>query len=106
MMPNLLARLSTIAVLALRSAAQAAEAPVDFARDIKPIFEARCVDCHGAAKQKGGVRLDAPTSLKGGDSGEPLFVKGDPAKSHLLKLVRGDSADEIMPPKGEKLSAQ
>jgi mono/diheme cytochrome c family protein len=74
---------------------------VDFARDIQPIFQSRCYDCHGATKQKGGLRLDQPTALKGGDSNEPLFLAHQPEKSHILKLIRGDDPEEIMPPKGK-----
>ncbi|QOV91094.1 DUF1553 domain-containing protein [Humisphaera borealis] len=99
------ARFLALLILATASTAAGADQPVDFVRDIKPIFEVRCYDCHGAAKQKGGIRLDAPVSLKGGDSGSPLFTPGDPAKSHLLKLVRSDDPDEVMPPKGDRLSA-
>ena len=48
----------------------ASAAPIDFDREIRPIFESRCVECHGAQKQKGGVRFDRKASVfKGGDSG-------------------------------------
>jgi mono/diheme cytochrome c family protein len=97
-------------VLPMVSAAPAASppvaAPVDFARDVQPLLAAKCVDCHGPAKQKGGLRLDRPAALKGGDSGDPLLVPGDPAKSHVLKLVRREDPDEAMPPKAaDKLDA-
>ena len=72
------------------AAAPSAAGPVDFAKDVQPIFAAKCYDCHGPAKQKGGIRLDAAAALKGGDSGDPLLVAGDPEKSHLIKLVRGE----------------
>ena len=87
------------------SASGSASEIVDFARDVQPIFAAKCYDCHGPAKQKGGIRLDAAAALQGGDSGDPLLVASEPDKSHLLKLVRGDG-DEVMPPKGEKLTPQ
>ena len=35
-----------------------AEDKIDFARDLQPIFRARCVGCHGAAAQLSGLRLD------------------------------------------------
>jgi mono/diheme cytochrome c family protein len=98
--------LAAFCLLVVPTSARAADAdtPVDFARDVQPIFAARCIDCHGPAKQKGGIRLDTHTALKGGDSGEPLLVAGKPEASHLIKLVKGED-DEVMPPKGEKLSA-
>jgi mono/diheme cytochrome c family protein len=33
---------------------------VDFLAHVQPIFAARCVECHGAAKTKGDLRLDQP----------------------------------------------
>src|SRR5262245_28172681 len=35
-----------------------ASRPIDYARDVRPILEARCYDCHGPKKQKAGLRLD------------------------------------------------
>src|SRR5687768_7332508 len=35
-----------------------ARRPVDFIKDIRPIFEANCYKCHGPDKQKGEFRLD------------------------------------------------
>ena len=37
-------------------------APVDYARDIKPIFKERCFACHGALKQQAKLRLDTAGS--------------------------------------------
>ena len=49
--------LSLIAAVAL--VAHGADAPVDFARDIAPLFAEHCIDCHGAqGKPKGRLRLD------------------------------------------------
>src|SRR5439155_13639633 len=81
--------------------AQAAEAkaPVDFSRDIRPILEARCFECHGAKKQKSGLRLDhRSTMLKGGDSGKPAFTPGQSAGSLLIQKVTSSDAEEVMPP--------
>src|SRR5258708_553646 len=60
---------------------------VDFDRDVRPIFANHCTSCHGAEKQKGGLRLDRKTdALKGGDSGA-VIVPRKPADSLLLHLV-------------------
>ena len=32
--------------------------PIDYDKQIKPIFAARCKACHGVLKQEGGLRLD------------------------------------------------
>ena len=76
---------------------------MDYARDIKPLFERRCVSCHGRLKQKGGLRLDVGTLiLKGAKSG--IVVKsGDPKESALWqRLIATDDA-ERMPPESKPL---
>lgn len=82
-------------------------AEVSFKDDVLPILSAHCIDCHGPDKQKSKLRLDSPQGiLLGGDSGEPAFVAGDSANSHLIKLVSGASPNEVMPPKGKQLSQE
>jgi hypothetical protein len=64
------------------------------------------VRCHGADKQRGGLRLDdgAP-ALRGCNSGAVL-EPGDSAHSRLLVLVAGLDAETKMPPgKGKALRA-
>jgi hypothetical protein len=83
----------------------AAERPVDYVRDVAPIFEHRCVTCHGALKQSGGLRLDAGVlARKGGESGA-FVTPGDAAASHLIEAVTGDLAVWRMPPEGKPLTA-
>src|SRR5579872_5996316 len=66
---------------------------VDFTKEIKPIFEASCIKCHGRGRDKGGLRLDTrATLLKGGDSG-PAAVPGKSAESYLIELVHGFDPD-------------
>ncbi len=79
--------------------------PVSFTRDVKPILARHCVSCHGADKQKGGLRLDRKAdALAGGDSGKAI-IPGKAADSHLMKLVTSDDPDTRMPPKKPALAA-
>src|SRR4051812_2591358 len=56
---------------------------VDFAREIRPILEAKCYACHGPKKQKSDLRLDRKSAaLKGGAEG-PAIVPGNSASSAL-----------------------
>ncbi|QJX00222.1 DUF1553 domain-containing protein [Frigoriglobus tundricola] len=81
------------------------EKPVDFDRDVQPIFAKHCASCHGAASAKSGLRLDRRAdALAGGDSGK-VIVPGKPADSLLIQLVSPD-ADRQMPPKGARLTAE
>lgn len=81
-------------------------APVDFARDVYPILQRACFECHGAIKQSGELRLHDRTSAFQGSSG-PTIVPGQPDQSELLRRVKlpaGD--DEIMPARGKPLPPQ
>ena len=88
-------------VLDLTKLPPAASGPVDFARDIQPIFAKHCQQCHGVEKQKGGLRLDLRQgALEGGDSGA-VIVPGKSAESRLLHLVAKLDGETQMPPAGE-----
>jgi hypothetical protein len=82
----------------------AEEAPA--AAGVRAILEARCTECHGADKQKSGLRLDSPEAIQAGVEGGPVVVASDPGASSLLQrvILPADDAD-IMPPKGDPLSA-
>ena len=80
----------------------AAVGDVDFAREIRPIFEKSCTICHGAKSQKGGLRLDRKAdAFAGGDSGE-VIEPGKGAESRLVRYVSGAEADHVMPPQKKK----
>ena len=77
----------------------------DFEKEIRPLLQKHCIECHGEKKQKGELRLDAKSfALKGGHDG-PVLVAGDAAKSPLFQRITSSDADERMPPKGDPLSA-
>jgi hypothetical protein len=74
---------------------QAAQLPppaghaINFTKEIKPIFEASCINCHGHGRDKGGFRLDTrDTALQGGDSGPAVILPGKSADS-LAHSARG-----------------
>lgn len=74
--------------------------PIDFTRDVKPIFTRHCISCHGPDRQKNGLRLDRRVdALRGGDGGR-IIVPGQSGKSLLFQLVSGEDKDRPMPPKG------
>jgi cytochrome c553 len=80
--------------------------PIEFVRDVQPIFAGSCYGCHGEQKQKSGLRLDVKgIAFKGGEDG-PVIVPGRGAESLLVQLVAGLDPDRVMPPKGERLSPE
>ena len=97
--------LLAIAIAAGPLPCRAAEAPVDFARDIQPLLASRCYDCHGPEKAKGGLHLTTlKNALRGGESGEPTFIAGASARSLLIKRVTTLDEDDVMPQKSERLA--
>ncbi len=78
----------------------AVAASPDFTGEIQPIFEQRCVVCHGEQLQQGDLRLDRrDLALRGGGSGVPAIEPGDSGNSLLYRYVAGlDEDSPRMPP--------
>jgi hypothetical protein len=72
-------------------------APLSFEKDVRPVFKAFCLDCHGGDGTKANLDLRLKRfALKGGDTG-PAFVAGNAAESLLIERMKSGE----MPP-GEK----
>jgi mono/diheme cytochrome c family protein len=91
-----------LAAILGRVAAAQPQAPsppktVDFVRDIQPILQTHCYECHGPKKTKNGLRLDVRgAALTGGDSGAAI-VPGDSEHSLLVRRILGLDGDDQMP---------
>jgi mono/diheme cytochrome c family protein len=68
---------------------------------VQPVFNQYCVDCHGPAKAKDGLRLDTHQRiLAGGDEGS-VVTPGKPQESELIEyMLKPLDADDHMPPEG------
>ncbi len=92
-----------VALAAMVLLAPAGCAEPDYAKEIKPLLKARCYACHGALKQKAGLRLDAVSLMhKGGENGD-VIEKASPL---LLEKVASTDKDERMPPEGAPLNPE
>ncbi|MEC8092217.1 MAG: c-type cytochrome domain-containing protein [Planctomycetota bacterium] len=80
---------------------------MEFVKDIQPILERYCVECHGPRKKKGGLRLEPiDAAFPTGDEDFWTMLPGDGESSLLVQrmlLPRDD--DEAMPPKGDAVPA-
>ncbi len=92
------------AILAAPSGAFARSSTEDveaFEKEIRPLLIENCIKCHGAEKQKAGLRVDSRKALvEGGESG-PALVPGHPDKSLLISAIR--QAGELRMPPDRKL---
>lgn len=77
----------------------AAKKDLTFDKDIKPMFEKSCLNCHGPEKPKSKYRVDSrEAAIKGGSSDEPAVVPGKSEKSNMV-LFSADLVEEMeMPP--------
>ncbi len=72
---------------------------VDFAKDVYPVLQRACFECHGPEKQKGELRLDTKAARD-----HRAIVPGKPEASDLLRRVSLPSDDkDAMPKRGDRL---
>ncbi|HEV8059856.1 MAG TPA: DUF1549 domain-containing protein, partial [Gemmataceae bacterium] len=95
--------LLALAFVASNTPALRADDSISFERQIRPIFKAYCLDCHGAGEKiKGKLDLRLRRfAAKGGASG-PAFVPGDPNASLMLERMKSGE----MPPTEKKVPAE
>ncbi len=78
---------------------------VDFRREIEPIINASCQQCHGSKKAAGQLRLDQKAvAFKGGISGA-VIVPGRGRESLLIRRILGEGGQARMPMGGQSLDA-
>jgi len=65
-----------------------------FEHDIRPIFAANCLGCHGAKKREAGLDLRTVSSMLTGGEAGPVIVRGHPEFSELVTVLEAGS----MPP--------
>ena len=86
---------------------------VDFEKEVWPILESRCVECHKAPyelngllkKPKAGLRLDGAAHIMRGSDDGVVVVVDHPSQSSLYqRVVLPEDDSDHMPPKGEPLT--
>jgi mono/diheme cytochrome c family protein len=98
-----------VAVLLAVAPARAADPPVDFNRDVRPILFGHCVKCHGPdeGERQADLRLDTRDGATADLGGHAAVVPGKPEASELLRRVTATNTGEVMPPprSGRRLTA-
>jgi hypothetical protein len=86
----------------------------DFVKEVLPILENRCIECHRAPYEengrtktpKGGVRLDAAWAILQGNENGKILEPGDAGKSQIYLVTTLPKDDDLfMPPKGDPMTA-
>ena len=84
---------------------------LEYNKNILPILEARCWDCHGKGVAKGGVAFDHVAELIVKEplvksKQLPIILVGKPGSSAMMKAIQKPmTAKGHMPPKGARLTA-
>lgn len=82
-----------------------AASAADFKKDIQPILEENCYECHSekTGKRKGGFVFDDLETFKLdiADNDVAQIRPGNPAGSHFLEVIVNEGHERHMPPKGQ-----
>src|SRR5215831_2008132 len=80
---------------------------IDFNTQVKPIFNKKCIACHGGVRRKSNFsllfRVDGLAKNK---SGKPDIIPGDPDHSEMIRRLTINDPDERMPYKHDPLSKE
>src|SRR5579884_4218981 len=89
--------------------ARAAEARVDYDRDVLPVLADNCYKCHGPDEKarKAKLRLDIKDGAFRVREGTAVIVPGKSGQSELVRRISSSDPDTIMPPpkSNKKLTA-
>ena len=78
---------------------------VHFNTQVKPIFNKKCISCHGGVKKKGGFSMmNRDELLRPNESGKPAVVPGKPNESELMRRITLHDPEERMPFEAAPLS--
>ena len=81
-------KLAGYLLLKLSLAATAAGLQVDYVRDVRPILQEHCYECHGSRNQEAGLRLDIKSmAFKGGENFGASIVAGSAQDSPIIQFV-------------------
>ena len=94
-----------VIILAVVAFVATRQRKVDFNTQVKPIFNKKCIVCHGGVKRQADFSLlFRSEALAPNKSGKPAIVPGDPAHSEMIRRLTLKDPEERMPYKHEPLS--
>ncbi len=81
------------------------DSKIDYNTQVKPIFNKKCISCHGGVRRKAGFSLlFRSEALANTESGKPAIIPGKPNESELIRRITHNDPEERMPYKHDPLS--
>ena len=84
--------------------AQTPDAVQQYEKQVRPVLRERCISCHGALRQEGGLRLDTASLLHQGGASGPAVLPTQTEDSLLIQRVQATDPEQRMPPEGAPLT--
>jgi mono/diheme cytochrome c family protein len=75
---------------------------VSFVNDIKPIFDTRCIKCHGVERTKEGLDMQTYDNIMAGSRNGPVIEPGNADNSFLVQQI----VDGEMPDRGDPVTPE
>lgn len=75
---------------------------IKYLSDIQPIFQSKCISCHGGLSKKGGLDLRSLASITRGGNNGPGVKPGQPDQSQVWQSIK---EGQMPPPNKPQLSA-
>ena len=93
---------SAYAITQNSSTGAASHTEISYARDVRPMLESRCGNCHMGEFTSADLHMDTYESLMAGSQNGPVIVAGSAKESLLIqKISKGE-----MPKRGPKLTPE
>ena len=80
------------------------KSPVNFEKEVLPLFRKNCLACHNATDAEADVVLESPKAIAESGFSDPIVVAGEADKS-LLFQVLAHREEPIMPPEDNDVGA-
>lgn len=82
------------------TAEPAASSGISFTKDILPILQSRCVNCHGGERIEEGLIMKTYEDIMAGSDNGPVVIPGDSDNSLMAEMLLANK----MPKRGPKLT--
>ena len=99
------AKIVELSLFPLTMAGGGGEQSVSYSKDVKPVLDQYCIECHQAGGEgtvASGFAMDSYENLMKGTRNGPMVIAGDAEGSNLIVLMEGRADPSISMPHGKQ----